>query len=69
MSFFADAMAFSIAAAESRRPVGSAPKSSTLAAVSRTCGAATLWLSSRSMTVHAASLFPGIVSRTRVPAG
>ena len=66
---FAKAIALSKAAAESLRPSGSAPNSSTLAAFSRTCGSPTFSESSRSMTVHAAALFVGMVSRILVPAG
>ena len=54
----ANAMALSNASAESCLPVGSAPNSSTFAAMSRTCGRPTSSESSRSMTVHAA-LRPG----------
>lgn len=62
------AMAWSIARAESRRPVGSAPNASTLAARGSILGGPTSSESSRSMTVHSALLPAGTVSRTRSPA-
>ena len=64
----AAAIAASKASAESRAPVGSAPKSArTLSGLGLACGGATCSESMRSMTVQAACVPAGAVSRTVSP--